>query len=48
VEELIASLGLPQHIAEFNVGQADLRKAAEELAGTRSASDLLSIYLAAL
>jgi alcohol dehydrogenase class IV len=48
VEELIASLGLPQHIAEFNVGQADLRKAADELAGTRSASDLLSIYLAAL
>jgi alcohol dehydrogenase class IV len=48
VEELIASLGLPQHIAEFHVGQADLRKAAEELAGKRPASDLLAIYLAAL
>jgi len=48
VEELIASLGLPQHIAEFHVGEADLRKAAEELAGKRPASDLLAIYLAAL
>jgi maleylacetate reductase len=48
VEELIAALDLPQHIAEFHVGQADLRKAAEELAGKRPASDLLAIYLAAL
>jgi hypothetical protein len=30
------------------VGQADLRKAAEELAGRYPASDLLAIYLAAL
>jgi maleylacetate reductase len=48
VEELVASLGLPQHIAEFHVGEADLRKAAEELAGKRPASDLLAIYLAGL
>jgi alcohol dehydrogenase class IV len=48
VEELIASLGLPQHIAEFHVSEADLRRAAEELAGKRPAADLLEIYLAAL
>jgi alcohol dehydrogenase class IV len=48
VEELIGSLGLPQHIAEYHMGQADLRKAADELAGRRPASDLLAIYLAAL
>jgi len=48
VEELIASLQLPQHIAEFDVGQAALRRAAEELAGKYPAPDLLGIYLAAL
>jgi alcohol dehydrogenase class IV len=45
---LIAALGLPQHIAAFGIGEADLRRAAEELAGTRSAADLLGIYLSAL
>ncbi len=48
VEELIASLGLPQHITEYDVGQAALRTAAEELAGKYPAADLLGIYLAAL
>ena len=48
VEELIALLGLPQHITEYNVGQAALRTAAEELAGKYPATDLLGIYLAAL
>ena len=48
VEELIASLGLPQHIAEYDVGQAALRGAADELAGKYPAADLLGIYLAAL
>ena len=48
VEELIASLGLPQHISQYDVGQAELRRAAEELAGTYPAADLLGIYLAAL
>src|SRR5256885_10777434 len=33
VEELIASLGLPQHISQYDVGQAELRRAAEELPG---------------
>ena len=48
IEELIASLGLPQHISQFDVGQAALRVAAEELAGQYPAADLLGIYLAAL
>ena len=48
VEELVASLGLPQHISEFDVGQAALRRAADELAGKYPASDLYGIYLAAL
>ena len=47
VEELIASLGLPQHISQFDVVQADLRRAAEEVAGKYPASDLLGIYLSA-
>ncbi|HSS62198.1 MAG TPA: iron-containing alcohol dehydrogenase [Candidatus Limnocylindrales bacterium] len=48
VYELIASLGLPQHIAQFGLGEAELRRAAEELAGTYPSQDLLEIYLAAL
>ena len=48
VFDLIASLGLPQHISQFDVGQAELRRAAEELAGKYPAADLLGIYLAAL
>src|SRR5207248_6963478 len=48
VEELIASLGLPQHISQFDVGQAALRRAADEMAGKYPAADLLGIYLAAL
>ena len=47
VEEMIQSLGLPQHIRQYGVGQAELRRAAEELAGKYPASDLLGIYLAA-
>ena len=48
VEELIASLGLPQHISQYDVGQAELGRAADELAGKYPAADLLGIYLAAL
>ncbi len=48
VEELIATLGLPQHIATYDVGQAEMRKAAQELAGKYPEADLLGIYLAAL
>lgn len=48
VERLIASLGLPQHLAEFGLGEAQLRQAADALAGTHTATDLLGIYLSAL
>lgn len=48
VQELIESLGLPQHIAAYGIGEPELRKAAGELAGTYQAEDLLEIYLAAL
>src|SRR5712692_5992497 len=33
VRGLIALLGLPQHIAEFGIGEAELRRAADELGG---------------
>lgn len=48
VQRLIASLGLPQHIGAYGIGEPELRKAAGELAGKHSAEDLASIYLAAL
>lgn len=48
VEELIASLGLPQHISQYGVGQDALRRATDELGGKYPAADLLGIYLAAL
>jgi maleylacetate reductase len=47
VQDLIASLGLPQHIAAYGIGEPELRKAADELAGQYPAEDLLKIYLAA-
>ncbi len=48
VQELIASLELPQHIAAYAIGEPELRRAADELAGKYPAEDLLAIYLAAL
>ncbi len=48
VEALIASLGLPQHIAEYGIGEPELRRAADELAGRYPAADILEIYIAAL
>jgi maleylacetate reductase len=48
VQGFIASLGLPQHIAAFGIGEPELRKAAEELAGKYPAGELLEIYHAAL
>jgi maleylacetate reductase len=48
VRGLIESLGLPQHIAAYGIGEPELRKAAGELAGKYAAEDLLEIYLAAL
>ena len=48
VQDLIAALDLPQHIAAYGIGEAELRRAAGELAGKYSADDLLEIYMAAL
>jgi len=48
VETLIHELRLPQHIAEFGVGESELRRAASELAGKYAETDLLKIYTAAL
>lgn len=48
VEKLIRDLGLPQHIAAYGIGEPELRRAAEELAGRHPAGDLLQIYTAAL
>jgi 3-oxoacid CoA-transferase len=48
VEKLIASLGLPRHIADYGIGEPELRRAADELGERYPAKDLLEIYLAAL
>jgi alcohol dehydrogenase class IV len=48
VQALIGTLGLPNHIAAYGIGEPELRKAAGELAGKYPAEDLLEIYLAAL
>ncbi|HKC18648.1 MAG TPA: iron-containing alcohol dehydrogenase, partial [Candidatus Dormibacteraeota bacterium] len=45
---LIASLDLPQHIAAYGIGEPELRRAAEELAGKHPSEDLLGIYLSAI
>lgn len=45
---LIGSLGLPQHIAAYGIGEPELRRAAGELAGKYPGPDLLAIYLSAL
>jgi maleylacetate reductase len=47
VQGLIESLGLPQHIAAYGIGDAELRRAAGELAGKYRADDLFEIYRAA-
>lgn len=48
VQGLIGSLGLPQHIAAYGIGESELRRAAGEVAGKYPAAELLEIYLAAL
>ncbi len=48
VQSLIESLGLPQHIAAYGIGKAELQKAASAIAGKYPAGELLEIYLAAL
>jgi len=48
VQELIASLGLPQHIANFGIGEPELRQAADQLAGKHATEDIFGIYYSAL
>jgi alcohol dehydrogenase class IV len=48
VYALIQSLGLPQHLSQFGLGPAELRVAAEAMAGEHPADDLFAIYTAAL
>lgn len=48
VQGLIETLGLPQHIASYGIGEPELRQAADELAGKYPVEDLVEIYLAAL
>jgi maleylacetate reductase len=48
VQHLITSLGLPQHIAKYRIGEPELRKAASDLGGKYPSADLLRIYLEAL
>jgi alcohol dehydrogenase class IV len=48
VQHIIASLGLPQHIADYGVGEPELRRAASELGRQHPSADLLRIYLEAL
>ena len=48
IERLVASLGLPQHIADYGIGEPELRRAASELGGKYPSAELLRIYLEAL
>jgi alcohol dehydrogenase class IV len=48
VQRLIATLGLPDHIAAYGLGEPELRRAAGELGGKYPAEELLKVYLAAL
>ncbi len=48
VQDVIAHLGLPQHIADYGIGEPELKKAASELASKYPEEDLLRIYLSAL
>ena len=48
VQQLIATLGLPKHVTDYGIGEPELRRAAGELGGKRTAEDLLRIYLEAL
>jgi hypothetical protein len=48
VYQLIASLGLPQHVGAYGIGEPELRRAATELGGKYPADDLARIYLSAL
>jgi alcohol dehydrogenase class IV len=48
IQRLIASLGLPQHAADYGIGEPELRRAASELGGKYPSAELLGVYLEAL
>ena len=48
VQNLIASLSLPQHLGAFAVREPELRRAAAECSGKHSVEDLTHIYISAL
>ena len=48
VAALIAGLGLPQHIAAYELGEPELRRAADGLGGKFPADDVFEIYKAAM
>ena len=48
IQGLIAALGLPQHIADYGIGEPELRRAASELGGKYPSADLLRVYLEAM
>lgn len=48
VWDLIRRLGLPQHIAGYGIGGAELQAAAAARAGHHAERDLLDVYMAAL
>lgn len=48
VQDLIASLSLPQHLGAFAVREPELRRAAAECSGKHSVEDLTHIYISAL
>ncbi|MEP6751995.1 MAG: iron-containing alcohol dehydrogenase [Candidatus Dormiibacterota bacterium] len=47
-QRLVATLGLPQHIADYGIGEPELRRAASELGGNYPSAELLRVYLEAL
>lgn len=48
VYEFIGSLGLPQHISAYDIGDEEVSRAAHELAGKYPAGELLEIYRSAM
>jgi alcohol dehydrogenase class IV len=48
VIRLIATLGLPQHMAAYGIGEPELRQAASEVAGKYPAEDLRDVYFQAM
>ena len=48
IQRLVVSLELPQHIADYGIGEPELRRAASELGGKYASAELLRIYLEAI